>query len=130
MAYPRKNHCNFLIVYRLIFEVKYRKPLLVQYGKQIKPYFQNRAAQSDFSIKELEADRDHVHLLVSSPPHLAPVQRVRRLKQENSRYLGRVYPELQQEFWKKKSFWSDGYFCASTGNACLETIREDIENQG
>ena len=97
MAFQRKSHCKFLIVYHLIFVVKYRKPLLVRYGMPVKTYFQDRAAQSDFSIKELEVDRDHVHLLVSSPPPLAPAQIVRWLKQESSRRLWRHYPELRQE---------------------------------
>ena len=93
MDYQRKSHCKFLIVYHLIFVVKYRKPLLVQYGEPIKTYLQAIADQSDFSLTELEVDRDHVHLLVSSPPHLAPAQIVRRLKQESSRRLWCHYPE-------------------------------------
>ena len=130
MEYQRKSHCKFLIVYHLIFVVKYRKPLLLRYGESIKTYFQDIAVHSDFVIKELEVDRDHAHLLVSSPPHLAPSQIVRRLEQESSRRLWYQHPELRQEFWKKQTFWSAGYFCTSIGYACLETIREYIENQG
>ena len=33
MEYRRKNHSKFLLVYHVIFVVKYRKPLLVQYGQ-------------------------------------------------------------------------------------------------
>jgi len=37
---------------------------------------------------------------------------------------------LSQEFWLEKTFWSDGYFVCSIGEASPETIREYILNQG
>ena len=33
-------------------------------------------------------------------------------------------------FWKEKTFWSDGYFVCSTGNANMEIIKKYIETQG
>ncbi len=36
MDYQRKNRSKYLIVYHLIFVIKYRKPLLVRYGHRIK----------------------------------------------------------------------------------------------
>ena len=32
--------------------------------------------------------------------------------------------------WREKTFWSDGYFVCSTGNANMETIKKYIETQG
>ena len=37
---------------------------------------------------------------------------------------------LKQQFWKEHTFWSDGYFVCSIGEANPETIRKYIENQG
>ncbi|MFQ5981019.1 MAG: IS200/IS605 family transposase [Candidatus Heimdallarchaeota archaeon] len=74
MTYHRKNHTKFLIVYHLIFVVKYRKPLLRQYGPQTKAIFHAIADRSAFAIQEMEVDRDHVHLLVNSSPQLSPAQ--------------------------------------------------------
>lgn len=31
---------------------------------------------------------------------------------------------LSKEFWKEKTFWSDGYFASSIGNASKETIEK------
>ena len=36
MEYQGKNRVKHLIVYHLIFVVKYRKPLLVRYGQRMK----------------------------------------------------------------------------------------------
>lgn len=38
--------------------------------------------------------------------------------------------DLKKYFWVEKTFWSDGYFVCSTGQASTETIRKYIENQG
>jgi len=78
----------------------------------------------------LEVDQDHVHLLIESPPKLSPLQISRRLKQESTYQIWKSYPELSKYFWKEKTFWSDGYFCCSIGNASLATIKQYIASQG
>ena len=128
--YQRTSHAKFLIVSHFIFVVKYRKPLLTSYGQRMKEIFREIAGTSDFAIKEMEVDRDHIHLLVSSIPRLSPAQIVRRLKSVSTKCIWREYPELAHEFWKEKTFWSDGYFCTSIRNASLNTIRQYIESQG
>ena len=128
--YQRQNRAKYLIVYHLIFVVKYRKPLLTQYGPRIKELLQYIADKSDFAIQEMEVDRDPVHMMVLSQPKLSPAQIVRRLKAESTRLIWQEHPELKKEFWKKHVFWSDGYFCGSIGNASIETVKQYIESQG
>ncbi len=36
---------------------------------------------------------------------------------------------LKKHFWKEQTFWSDGYFCCTIGNASQKVIRKYIENQ-
>lgn len=58
-------------------------------------------------------------------------QKIRRLKQESTRELWNRHPEwLCKHFWKERTFWSDGYFVCSIGEASPETVRRYIENQG
>lgn len=128
--YQRTSHAKFLIVYHFVFVVKYRKPLLTSYGQRMNEIYQETAGTSDFSIKEMEVDRDHIHLLVLSIPHLSPAQIVRRLKTVSTKRIWREHPELVQEFWKEKTFWSKGYFSTSIGSASIKTIRQYIESQG
>ena len=117
-------------MFHFIFVVKYRKPLLVEHGQKMKEIFTMIAEKSAFSIKEMEVDRDHIHVLVSSLPRLSPSQIVRRLKMESTRCIWSEHPELSREYWKKRTFWSDGYFCSSIGNASIKVIRQYIEKQG
>lgn len=37
---------------------------------------------------------------------------------------------LRKHFWKEKTFWTDGYFVCSVGEASPQTIRNYIINQG
>jgi putative transposase len=57
-------------------------------------------------------------------------QYVRRIKQTTNSRLWRSFPYLKNEFWREKTFWSDGYFVCSVGNASAETIRKYIQEQG
>ena len=97
----------------------------------IKEIFPVVELRSDFSIDIMETDKDHIHLLVSYPPNISVTSIARRLKQESTRELWDRYPEwLRRHFWKEHTFWSDGYFVCSIGEASPETVRKYIENQG
>jgi putative transposase len=60
VEYRRKHHSKFLLVYHIIFVVKYRKPLLVRYGHWMKSALLQIAKECDFQIREIEVDQDHV----------------------------------------------------------------------
>jgi len=76
-------------------------------------------------------DQDHIHCEVSSEPRISPLAMVRKLKQESTIQLWQRHEkELKKHFWKERTFWSDGYFCCTIGNASQETIRQYIESQG
>ena len=82
-----------------------------------------------FLFETMEGDQDHPHCLVKSEPRISPLAIVRSLKQESTIQLWRVHErELKKHFWKERTFWSDGYFCRTIGNASQEIIRHYIEN--
>jgi REP-associated tyrosine transposase len=124
MEYEPTAHAKYLTLYHLIFVCKSRKKLLVVYGEEI-------AATSDFSFEALEVDQDNLHCLVKSKPVLSPVAIVRGLKQESAWCIWKIHEQaLQGQFWKERTFWSDGYFCCPNGNASQATIRQCGEQQG
>ncbi len=93
--------------------------------------FEEIAALSDFSFEALEVDQDHIHCLVKSEPRISPLAMVHRLKQGSTIQLWHTHEkELKRQFWKERTFWSDGYFCCTIGNADQETIHHSIESQG
>jgi putative transposase len=56
------------------------------------------ASKSDFDIAEMEVDKDHMHLMIESVPKISPLQIIRRLKQETTIQIWKLYPELKKYF--------------------------------
>jgi len=98
---------------------------------KVKDIFKRIESNSEFLIDIMETDKDHIHLLVSYSPKVSISSIVRKLKQESTIGLWEYFPVyLSKYFWKEHTFWSDGYFACSIGEANPETIRIYIENQG
>jgi putative transposase len=133
MDYICKNHSKYLLMAHLIFVCKYRKKLLIRFGTQVKDIFHNIAKEKGFKILEMEVDKDHIHLLVEYPSTKSILEVVRLFKQISTYRIWRQnknHDYLSKEFWKEKTFWSDGYFACSIGNVSKDTIQKYIENQG
>lgn len=117
----------------IILVCKYRKPLLLDFDTQVKELLSAIAHEHDFEIFALESDKDHVHLLVRYQPTQSIFWLVRTLKQLSTYRIWRLpgmAAKLSCHFWRERTFWSDGYFACSTGNASAATIARYIENQG
>ena len=133
MDYTSENHSKHLLIVHLIFSCKYRKRLLVKYGEEIKDIFYDISEENGLNIIEMEVDKDHIHLLVQYPPTKEILEIVRLLKQMSTYRIWRqnnnsIY--LSKQFWKERTFWSDGYFACSIGQVSKETIERYIQNQG
>ena len=125
-----RNKAKYSLKIHLIFVTKYRKQLLSnhvidQYIKQQLLFLQTEY----FSIDVLETDKDHVHMIISYSPSVSVVQIVRKLKQQTTVNIWKQM-NLRRYYWKEKTFWSDGYFAYSIGDASTSTIMKYIEQQG
>ncbi|WP_460766343.1 transposase [Niabella terrae] len=59
------------------------------------------------------------------------VQAFKGLRQESTIAIWQIYKnKLSNHFWKEHTFWSDGYFVCSIGEASPETVRQYILSQG
>ena len=129
--YKSKNHSKFILTYHIIFTCKYRKKLLIRYGEDVKQIMYDISKRYDFDIKEMEVDKDHIHMMISSVPKISPLQIVRVLKQQSTIQMWRRYAsELKKQYWKENTFWTDGYFCSTIGEVSSKTLKHYIQNQG
>lgn len=129
--YKSKNHSKYILTYYFIFVCKYRKKLLIKYGEDIKQIMFDIGKNYDFTIKEMEADKDYIHMMISSVPKISPLQIIRVLKQQSTMEIWRIYKkELKKQFWNENTFWTDGYFCSTIGEISSKTLRHYIRNQG
>ena len=79
----------------------------------------------------METDKDHVYFLVSYDATDRVCDIVKAVKQQIIYYLWQKYSDfLSEQYWKKKIFWSDGYFACSIGEVSSATIQKYIQNQG
>ena len=132
MNYFSKNRHKYYLKCHLIFVCKYRKQLITDEVREyILNAFKNIEKSSDFGIEIMETDKDHIYMLVRYPPNISVSSIVRRLKQCSTLSLWKQFSVmLAKQFCKEHTFWSDGYFVCSIGEANPDTIRKYIENQG
>ena len=132
--YKSKNHSKFSLKAHLVFVTKYRKSLLENkdIANQLRIKLVEIESRSNFSIELAKVDKDHIHILVDYEPRISILQIVRRLKQETTFTLWRLFEEaLRKHYYKEHTFWSDGYFVCSIGEgASYETIQKYISTQG
>jgi putative transposase len=116
----------------LIFATKHRKKLLRgAVEEDMKQILFEISNQSDFTIDIMESDIDHIHILIDFPPKLSISSIVNRLKAVTTNRIYKKHSSLlKQQYWKENTFWSDGYFVCTTGDACTETIKKYILEQG
>ena len=131
MEYNRKAHSVYLLTYHIVFVTKYRRPVI---SDEIGCFMKNHAAylcgRFGGEMVSAETDGDHIHLLVSMPPDVAPSRLVATLKTQLSKEVRAEYTEhVRKYLWGDAPFWSNSYFIASTGTTVMEKVKEYIEKQ-
>ena len=127
--YRRSSHSLYDIKYHLVWITKYRKPALRgDVAKRARELIRQECKKLDVEIIKGHVAKDHVHLLVSVPPHLSVSKLMHQLKGKSSYKLLHEYRRLQRRFWGRH-LWARGYFCASTGNVTDEAIAAYVEQQ-
>lgn len=124
------SHNVYSLHYHLIFVVKYRRKVLDEIiSENLKKIIQRISQDYNVIIIEQQTDLDHIHVLFSAKPTLQIPKFISMLKSHASRLLRKQNPQLRKKLWGK-SFWSNSYFIATTGQVTLEVIKKYVENQG
>ncbi|MGF1487076.1 MAG: IS200/IS605 family transposase, partial [Prochloraceae cyanobacterium] len=100
----------------------------------------------DGQLIEFNGEADHVHLLISYPPHKLLSNLVANLKSTTSKTLWREYEDyLSKTYWKSappaprsprrkdgasnRVFWTGSYFVASCGGVTIEQLKKYVQDQ-
>ena len=127
--YNKSSHAVYDIKYHIIWVTKYRYKILGgEISKRLRELVRQGCEARNITIVQGSIGRDHVHMLLSCPPSLAPSKIVQYLKGRSSRLLQDQYPELKKRYWGQH-LWARGYFCATVGSVTEETIKRYIEDQ-
>ena len=125
------SHCVYHCDYHLVIVTKYRKPV---FDEGIFAYFKLKLAEISehhpvIRIKQVNHDKDHLHLLVTIPPTMTVGKVVGLIKQNTARELKQKFPFLKQIYWGTDAIWSEGYFVSTVG-VDQQVIMKYIEEQG
>ena len=127
--YRKSSHAVYDIKYHLVWITKYRKPVLTgKIAERTRELVRMVCKNNEVEILAGHVSKDHIHLLVSVPPHLSVSKLVQYIKGYSSRKLLMEYTELNKKYWGQH-LWARGYFAASSGNITDEVIIQYIEHQ-
>jgi putative transposase len=120
-------HTIYDIQYHFVWVTKYRYAVLRgEVAERARELIRQSCLSREIQILRGLLGRDHVHLLVWSPPSLSPAKVMQDLKGRSSRLLQDEVPHLKKRYWGQH-IWARGYFCASVGSVTDEQIRAYIE---
>ena len=96
----KASHCAWQIHYHIVFCVKYRRGLLddavveiiMMTAKEIEDRY-------DIEFEQIGCDKDHVHILCTAHPKIAPGQIVRVFRSITARELFKKKPDLKRDLW-------------------------------
>ena len=85
-------HCVYSTNYQLVFVTKYRRRCITQeIQERLKETAQHILVQWEGELMEFNGEADHIHLLVSIPPKVAPSALVNNLKTVTARLIRKEF---------------------------------------
>ena len=131
MQLIRLAHCVYHCEYHVVIVTKYRREIFRQgifvYMKTKLAEITNHYPQIKF--RQINHDKDHIHMLVSIPPTMGVGKAVGIIKSNTARQLKQKFPFIKKVYWGTDSVWSEGYFVTTVG-ANEKFIKKYIEEQG
>ena len=128
-GYKKSSHAVYDIKYHVIWVTKYRyRVLRGKIAVRVRELIRQGCEARGITILQGSVGKDHVHLLLSCPPRIAPSKILQYLKGRSSRLIQEEFPERKKRYWGQH-LWARGYFCATVGTVTEEIIRNYIANQ-
>ena len=131
--YNSKNRHKYILQYHIIFVCKYIKKLFInsEISKNIKLLSKEICSKYEVNIKYMETDLDHIHYMMEIPPTISISKIVKLIKSYTTYHIWKLnYNYLKKNFWREKTFWTDGYFVSTIGDVSENILKDYIENQG
>ena len=125
------SHSKYRCQYHIVFAPKYRrKEIYGQIKRDIGEILRKLCEQKDVVIIEAEACPDHIHMLVSIPPHISIAQFMGYLKGKSTLMIFDRHAHLKYKY-VSRSFWCRGYYVDTVGRnkkAIAEYIKKQLED--
>ena len=127
VGYTSGSHTVFHHRYHVVWITKYRyKVLEGALRERIRTIIRQVCRELGVQIVSGVLSREHVHMFVEIPPHIAVSDFVRRVKGRSSHRVQMEFPEIRKRYWGRH-FWARGYFCTTSGNITDDVILQYLQ---
>ncbi|MCP4053192.1 MAG: IS200/IS605 family transposase [Mesoflavibacter sp.] len=127
MEYRKGSHTVYNLEYHFVWVTKYRYHVLTGDIKiRVRELIRQVCQQHNINILKGHVSKDHVHILVSAPPHLSVSKMMQKIKGRSSYKIQQEFPRLRKRYWGRH-IWARGYFAVTVGQMTEEMIRNYIE---
>lgn len=125
--FKNNNNVVYSCTYYVVWVTKYRKKYLGgDIERRLKQICREVAKECGFEIKEIECERDHIHLMVDVDPQFGIHKAVKRMKGRSSRLLREEFALLRQRL---PTLWTNSYLVCTVGGAPLSVVKQYIASQ-
>jgi len=121
-------HSTWRCQYHIVFAPKYRRRIIYKELRADIGYILRKLCEAKkVEIIEAEACVDHIHMLVSIPPHISIAQFMGYLKGKSTLMIFDRHANLKYRYGSRH-FWCRGYYVDTVGRN-KRVIEEYIRNQ-
>jgi putative transposase len=91
--------------------------------------FESVASSWESEVLQFNGEEDHVHLLLSYPPHKLLSNLIANLKATSSNTMWREFEPMLTSVYKKRVLLTGSYFVSSCGGVTIERLKVYIQDQ-
>ena len=114
--YKKLSHTVYYCVYHIVWLPKYRYKILEGVIKEfLEAEIKNLSMYKGVEVKELNIQKDHVHIVVSIPPKTSVSEYMGYLKGKTAIKLFQRQSEMRKKPYWGNHFWARGYFVSTVG---------------
>lgn len=127
-TYRKGAHTVHDVKYHFVWITKYRYKILQgDLAVRIRDIIREVCISCEVIILKEVVSKDHIHVLVSCPPTMAPSKLAQLMKGKSSYKVQQEFPGLKKRYWGQH-IWGRGYFVASAGSVTDEMIKDYLNN--
>ena len=128
--FKKLHHSCYDLKYHLVLVTKYRHKCITKIILyRLKEISKDICEKWDSELLEFNGESEHIYLLLSLNPKIAPSKFVNNIKTVTSRFIRKEFQHHLKKYYWKPVFWSRSYCILSCGGAPLAVLKQYLENQ-